>query len=69
MKRLLLFDIDGTLTRTENGHLPFNDAILGKYLLVGTGRYPVEDLVYWEPDRCLADLTDTESVVAMLLEL
>jgi phosphoglycolate phosphatase-like HAD superfamily hydrolase len=28
MKRLLLFDIDGTLTRTENGHLPFNDAIL-----------------------------------------
>lgn len=67
MKRLLPFDIDGTLTRTENGHLPFNDAM--KCILVGTGRYPAEDLVYWEPDRCLADLTDTESVVAMLLEL
>jgi phosphoglycolate phosphatase len=40
-----------------------------KCILVGTGRYPVEELVYWEPDGCLSDLTDTESVVAMLLEL
>ena len=27
MDRLILFDIDGTLTRTQNGYLPFNDAI------------------------------------------
>jgi len=28
MERLILFDIDGTLTRTENGYVPFNEAIL-----------------------------------------
>ena len=27
MERLILFDIDGTLTRTQNGYLPFNEAI------------------------------------------
>src|SRR4026207_1740358 len=28
MDRLILFDIDGTLTRTQNGYVPFNEAIL-----------------------------------------
>jgi phosphoglycolate phosphatase len=37
-----------------------------KCILVGTGRYPMEDLRYWEPDGCLADLTDTQSVLSML---
>jgi phosphoglycolate phosphatase-like HAD superfamily hydrolase len=37
-----------------------------KSVLVGTGRYPVEDLMYWEPDGCVSDLSDTEFVVAML---
>jgi len=37
-----------------------------KCVLVGTGRYPVEDLMYWEPDGCVSDLTATDSVMAML---
>lgn len=37
-----------------------------KCLLVGTGRYPVEELEYWRPDACLADLSDTEEVVGLL---
>jgi phosphoglycolate phosphatase len=37
-----------------------------KCILVGTGRYPVEELCYWKPDGCLADLTDTEAILAML---
>jgi phosphoglycolate phosphatase len=37
-----------------------------KCVLVGTGRYPLEELCYWKPDGCLADLTDTESILAML---
>lgn len=40
-----------------------------KCLLVGTGRYPVEELEYWRPNACLADLSDTEEVVALLLRL
>jgi phosphoglycolate phosphatase len=40
-----------------------------KCILVGTGRYPVEELLYWEPNGCVPDLADTESVIAMLLEL
>jgi phosphoglycolate phosphatase-like HAD superfamily hydrolase len=40
-----------------------------KCVLVGTGRYPVEDLLYWQPDGCLADLTDTESVIAVLADI
>ena len=40
-----------------------------KCLLVGTGRYPVEELVYWRPDGCLADLRDTEVVLATLANL
>ena len=35
-------------------------------VLVGTGRYPIEELRYCEPDGCLADLTDTGSILAML---
>jgi phosphoglycolate phosphatase-like HAD superfamily hydrolase len=37
-----------------------------KCVLVGTGRYPVEELLYWQPDACLADLVDTEAVIALL---
>ena len=37
-----------------------------KCLLVGTGRYPIEELEYWRPDACLADLSDTEAVLRML---
>jgi phosphoglycolate phosphatase len=35
MKRLLLFDIDGTLTRSHNGHVPFNQAILETFGVPG----------------------------------
>ena len=37
-----------------------------KCVLVGTGRYPVEELEYWRPDGCLADLRDTQAVVTLL---
>ncbi|MBM4261374.1 MAG: hypothetical protein FJ145_08080 [Deltaproteobacteria bacterium] len=37
-----------------------------KCLLVGTGRYPVEELQYANPDACLADLTDTDEVIDIL---
>jgi phosphoglycolate phosphatase len=40
-----------------------------KCILVGTGRYPIEELRYWEPDACLADLSDTESVLSILTEI
>ncbi len=40
-----------------------------KCLLVGTGRYPVEELVLWRPDACLPDLTDISEVVGTLLGL
>ena len=40
-----------------------------KCVLVGTGRYPVEELQYWRPDGCLADLSDTEAIIAMLSEI
>ena len=40
-----------------------------KCILVGTGRYPVEELQYWQPDGCLADLTDTESLMSMLSQI
>ena len=43
MERLLLFDIDGTLTRTENGYLPFNDAILKTFDFAGDIRTVVPD--------------------------
>ena len=37
-----------------------------KCVLVGTGRYPIEELQYWQPDGCLADLADTEEILAIL---
>lgn len=40
-----------------------------KCVLVGTGRYPVEELQYWHPDGCLSDLSDTDAVIAMLSEI
>jgi len=38
-------------------------------VLVGTGRYPVEELRYSEPDECVADLADTESILTMLSKI
>ena len=38
-------------------------------ILVGTGRYPLEELMYWQPDACLPDLSDTSAVVNTLLNL
>ncbi|NIO06451.1 MAG: HAD hydrolase-like protein [Deltaproteobacteria bacterium] len=38
-----------------------------KCLLVGTGRYPVEELRLFEPDAVLPDFTDTEATVEALL--
>jgi phosphoglycolate phosphatase-like HAD superfamily hydrolase len=35
-------------------------------LLVGTGRYPVEELAYSNPDGCVADLTETTKIIEML---
>lgn len=43
MDRLILFDIDGTLTRTQNGHLPFNEAILQTFGIAGDIRSVVPD--------------------------
>ncbi len=40
-----------------------------KCVLVGTGRYPVEELGCWRPDVCLADLSDTEAVLTALADL
>ena len=37
-----------------------------KCVLVGTGRYPIEDLRCYAPDACVADLTDTEEIAALL---
>jgi phosphoglycolate phosphatase len=40
-----------------------------KCVLVGTGRYPVEELQYYKPDACLSDLSDPESVLRLLSSL
>lgn len=40
-----------------------------KCLLIGTGRYPVEELEYFEPDACLSDFTSTQASVETLLKL
>jgi phosphoglycolate phosphatase-like HAD superfamily hydrolase len=37
-----------------------------KCILVGTGRYPIEDMRYWEPDACVPDLSDTDEVLRLL---
>ena len=43
MERLILFDIDGTLTRTQNGYIPFNEAILKTFGVDGDIRTVVPD--------------------------
>ena len=43
MKRLLLFDIDGTLTRSNNGHVPFNQAVLETFGVAGDIRSVIPD--------------------------
>jgi phosphoglycolate phosphatase len=40
-----------------------------KCLLVGTGRYPMEELELLDPDHFLADFTDTERAIEVLLRL
>jgi len=40
-----------------------------KCVLVGTGRYPLEELAYWQPDACLPDLTDSDEVVKTISNL
>lgn len=35
MERLIFFDIDGTLTRTQNGFIPFNQAIMDTFNVAG----------------------------------
>jgi len=40
-----------------------------KCVLVGTGRYPVEELLLYSPDACLADLTNTAEVLQTLQSL
>src|SRR5688500_9898228 len=43
MERLILFDIDGTLTRTQNGYIPFNEAIQKTFGICGDIRTVVPD--------------------------
>jgi phosphoglycolate phosphatase-like HAD superfamily hydrolase len=40
-----------------------------KCVLVGTGRYPIEELLYGEPEACLPDLTDTRAIMTLLSNL
>ncbi|MGH7927719.1 MAG: HAD hydrolase-like protein, partial [Candidatus Binatia bacterium] len=40
-----------------------------KCVLVGTGRYAVEELKYYAPDACVADLTDTAAITDLLLQI
>ena len=43
MELLILFDLDGTLTRTQNGYAPFNEAILETFGMVGDIRSVIPD--------------------------
>jgi len=43
VKRLLLFDIDGTLTRSHNGYVPFNQAIFETFGVAGDIRSVIPD--------------------------
>ena len=49
MEQLILFDIDGTLTRTQNGYIPFNEAIQKTFGICGDIRTVVPDgnTEYW----------------------
>jgi hypothetical protein len=40
-----------------------------KCILVGTGRYPIEELRHFEPDGCLPDLMDTDAVVELVANI
>ena len=40
-----------------------------KCVLVGTGRYSVEELEYWRPDACVSDLSEPQQVVGLLAKL
>jgi phosphoglycolate phosphatase-like HAD superfamily hydrolase len=40
-----------------------------KCVLVGTGRYPIEELQYYAPDACVTDLTDTSAITDLLLQI
>ena len=43
MKRLIFFDIDGTLTRTQNGYVPFNEAVFKTFGIRGDIRSVIPD--------------------------
>lgn len=40
-----------------------------KCILVGTGRYPVEELEFFAPNACLPDLTETKNALETVLKL
>jgi hypothetical protein len=40
-----------------------------KCILVGTGRFPAEELLNYQADMCLPDLTDTAAVLQALLKI
>ena len=37
--------------------------------LIGTSRYPIEELRYTEPDECLAELQNVESILGLLTRI
>ncbi len=43
MKRLVFFDIDGTLTRAQNGYIPFNEAVFKTFGINGDIRSVIPD--------------------------
>ena len=43
IQRLILFDIDGTLVRTQNGYVPFNEAISKTFGVAGDIRTVIPD--------------------------
>lgn len=55
---VIIGDTPNDLAAARHNHM--------KCLLVGTGRYPIEELEYWRPDACLTDLSDTEAVLKTL---
>jgi phosphoglycolate phosphatase-like HAD superfamily hydrolase len=40
-----------------------------KCVLVGTGRYALEELALYSPDACVADFTDTAAMIDLLLRV
>jgi phosphoglycolate phosphatase len=40
-----------------------------KCILVGTGRYSIEELLYWSPEGCIEDLSDTGAIVTILSQI